>query len=259
MQITSLYRHPVKGFSAERLASVVLEPGCAIPGDRRFAIVHANSRFDPLSPRWVHRRNFVVRAHSPGIAALTTLFNPDTRILTVQIADRYSELEVDSPAVNNELTALLQPFSSEKQPGPFMLVELSAASLTDSPDESVSLLNTRSLKDLEDKTSLSLQRARFRGNLWYEGKEPWEERALVGKTLVIGNVQLEVTEEIVRCAAINVNPEKGGYDLDLLTRLGRMYGHVHFGVLARVLNRGRITQGDEVALAAGNQFSALGI
>ena len=104
-----------------------------------------------------------------------------------------------------------------------------------------------------------LEKARFRGNLWYDGEEPWEERTLVGKTIAVGNVQLQVTEEIVRCAAINVNPQKGGYDIDLLTQLGRRYGHVHFGVCAKVLHQGRISVGDTVTFNMENSFKSLGI
>ena len=252
MQVHSLFRYPVKGLSGERLQSVTFEPDCGLPGDRRFAIVHAKSQYDERSPGWLHRRNFVVRAHSPGVAALATAFDPETRKLMVTLGERCCELDVDSASVNDDLSDLLNPLTNEKQPGPFRLIEFSAGSLTDSPEETISLLNTRSLADLEDKTGLPLHIDRFRGNIWYNGEQPWEERKLAGKTIAVGNVLLQVTEQIVRCAAINVHPNNGGYDLDLLTRLGRQYGHVHFGVLARVLKRGRISIGNDVVFDCEN-------
>ncbi|MBI1905348.1 MAG: hypothetical protein HYS20_03760 [Rhodocyclales bacterium] len=41
LRIASLFRHPVKGLSAEPLDTVELAPGCGVPEGRRFAIARA--------------------------------------------------------------------------------------------------------------------------------------------------------------------------------------------------------------------------
>ena len=68
--VTSINRYPVKGLSAETLASVSLQPGCALPHDRQLAIVHRNSRYTSEDPSWVPRRNFAVLAYSPSLACI---------------------------------------------------------------------------------------------------------------------------------------------------------------------------------------------
>ena len=117
LRVNSLYRYPVKGLSAERLSTVSLAPDCGIPGDRRFAIVHAGSQCDELNPEWMHRRNFVVRAHSPGVAALATMFDPDSRVLVVQSVEQRCELQVDSASVNDDLTDYYNHSPQRSSPG----------------------------------------------------------------------------------------------------------------------------------------------
>ncbi len=266
--VTALYGYPVKGLSAVPLTSVVLEPGLGIPGDRRFAIIHANSQYNVDAPGWVPRRNFVVLAHTPALAALQSCYDSSNRTITLShrlpeqpshSAEASVVLHVDDPCVHKELNNALLAFASTKQPGPFRLVECTAGSLTDSPDASVSIMNTKSLADFAQRADIPIDQARFRGNLWYNGEQPWEERSLIGQVIRVGSVTLKVTEEIVRCAALNVNPYRGGFDQQVLTQLGRHYGHSNFGVLASVISHGRISCGDVLNTVADNGPATLGL
>ena len=49
-RIASLYRHPVKGFTPERLTSAMLEAGACFPCDRLYAVEDGPSGFDPAAP-----------------------------------------------------------------------------------------------------------------------------------------------------------------------------------------------------------------
>jgi uncharacterized protein YcbX len=48
-RITSLYRHPVKGFTPERLERAELVAGRCFPCDRLYAVEDGPSGFDPPS------------------------------------------------------------------------------------------------------------------------------------------------------------------------------------------------------------------
>jgi uncharacterized protein YcbX len=48
--IRAIYRYPVKGLSAEPLATAALTPGETLTGDRRYAIENGPSGFDPAMP-----------------------------------------------------------------------------------------------------------------------------------------------------------------------------------------------------------------
>jgi uncharacterized protein YcbX len=49
-RIASLYRHPVKGFTPERLARAELVAGQCFPCDRLYAVEDGPSGFDPAAP-----------------------------------------------------------------------------------------------------------------------------------------------------------------------------------------------------------------
>ncbi len=79
------------------------------------------------------------------------------------------------------------------------------------------------------------------------GWPAWHEFDLVGQTLAIGDVRLKVVKRIVRCAAINVDPETAARDLNIPRTLMRRFGHADCGVYAEVIAGGSIGIGDAIA------------
>ena len=70
------------------------------------------------------------------------------------------------------------------------------------------------------------------------------------KTISIGgNPVLEITERIQRCAAVNVDPQSGERDMNLLRTLDAGFGHEDCGMYARVAADAVIHEGDEVTVA----------
>jgi uncharacterized protein len=65
-----------------------------------------------------------------------------------------------------------------------------------------------------------------------------------GQTLAIGDARLLVVERIVRCVAIDVDPETAARDLNLPDALMRHLGHAECGVYAEVIAGGVVSVGD---------------
>ena len=82
---------------------------------------------------------------------------------------------------------------------------------------------------------------RFRANLYVEGWPAWHEFDLLDHTLAIGDVRLKVVKRIVRCAAVNVDPDTAARDLAIPQALQRRLGHADCGIYAEVIEGGTIS------------------
>ncbi len=58
-----------------------------------------------------------------------------------------------------------------------------------------------------------------------------------------------MVEPIERCAAVNVNPEDGQRDMNLVHDLERGFGHRNCGVLLRVIQGGNIAAKDHLQIS----------
>jgi uncharacterized protein YcbX len=90
---------------------------------------------------------------------------------------------------------------------------------------------------------------RFRGNLFVGGWPAWHEFDLVDREIAIGDVRLKVTKRIVRCAAINVDPDTGARDLTIPATLMQTFDHMDCGVYAQVIAGGDIAPGDVITIS----------
>lgn len=235
--------------SPERLDAVELSVGRGVPFDRRYAVTHGASDHDPANPRWLPRRNFLVLARSPRLAALTCACEPGTGRLAFGLPNRGTlSVGADDTDVGARLEEVFSAHVSSGQRGPFGLASLGEHGLTDSPLQGVSLMSSGSLAELERALGERVDRRRFRGNVWFDGGPAWVERDWIGKTLRAGETRLEIVEEIERCAAIDAEPGTGARDLPLLSTLREHCGHVNFGVLAKVVTGGGIAVGDAVSI-----------
>lgn len=85
------------------------------------------------------------------------------------------------------------------------LVEAGDSTFADVPEPYVPILSTASLTEIERVARWCIEIQRFRSNLVIEGAERWEERDWPGRTLQIGDTELQIEKPIARCAATNVD------------------------------------------------------
>ena len=69
----------------------------------------------------------------------------------------------------------------------------------------------------------------------------------IARTLAIGDVRLKVVKRIVRCAAVNVDPDTATRDLAIPQTLQRRLGHADCGIYAEVMEGGTIRADDTIA------------
>lgn len=248
--LDAIHYYPVKGLSAQKLDTAPLTPGDCLPHDRRFAILHRATQFDPLAPAWKPKTNFLVLVRDEKLATLQAGFDPATCMLELnRNGKRVAGGRIDTATGRLLVDQFLSAYMEDAAvPGPFKIVESPGHNFTDIPDKALSLINLASVKDLERVAQRPVDPLRFRGNLHLAGLAPWAEMGWIDRRVAIGDTVLSVFKTTIRCAAIEVNPDTGERDMALLKALKSGFDHVICGVYARVEQGGEIKRGDPVRL-----------
>jgi hypothetical protein len=246
-QITSLYRYPVKGLSAEPLSRVDLAIGQTFPSDRRYAIENGPSGFDPKAPAWLPKSYFLMLMRNERLAGLQTHFDDATHLLTIrkdgeELARGNLETAEGREAIEQFFT---RNFARELK-GPPKILVADDHSFSDVARKVVSIINLASLAAIEGLVGQPVHPLRFRANMYVTGWPAWHEFELIGRSLAIGNVRLKIVKPIQRCAAVNVDPESTARDLEIPNTLERRLGHADCGIYAEVTTSDTIGVGEEI-------------
>lgn len=246
--VVDICRYPVKGLSADSLQRVTLRPGEALPHDRRFAIAHGSTQFDPADPKWLPRTNFLMLARDERLALLRCRFYPDSDELAIERGGKQvMRVKPTEPMGRMVIGQFFASFMARSSRGTPKLVEAPGISFSDADEKLVSIINLASIRDLERVMRVPLHPLRFRANIYIDGLPAWAEREWVGGEIAIGQARLAVSEAIERCAATNVDPDSAERDLNIPLALQRGFGHVTMGVYASVVEGGSIAKGDTVS------------
>jgi len=248
-KIVSLFRYPVKGLSPEPLLRAPLTVGQTLPADRRYAIENGPSGFDPLAPRWMPKTQFLMLMRDEWLASLQSHFDDAANLLTIRqdgeiVASGDLETEAGRAAIEAFFT---ENFASELK-GPPKVLSGRDHSFSDVARKVVSIINLCSLDAIEDMVDDAVHPLRFRANLYVQGWPAWHELDLIGRTLAIGAARLKVTKRIVRCPAVNVDPDTAQRDLDIPAAIKRHLGHMDCGIYAEVIASGEIGIGDSITV-----------
>jgi len=245
--VTTLYRYPVKGLSAEPLARVALTPGETFPFDRAYAIENGPSGFDPAAPRTLAKIHFLTLMRNERLAELVTSFDDATRTLTIRRGGAVvAEGRLDTEDGRRVIEAFFDEFAAEDLRGATKVLTAPGFSFSDVASKVVSLVNLETVRAIGREIGANVHPLRFRGNLHVEGLPAWGEFGWVGKEIAIGGVTFAATKRIDRCAATNVDPETAARDLTIPASLQRAYGHADCGIYLKVIAGGTLAVGDEI-------------
>ena len=250
--IAAIYRYPVKGLSPEPLGSVALTPGRCLPQDRRFAIALPTTRFDPERPEWLSKTHFVMLMRDEKLAELTTRFDAEADVLTIERDGRTVLREsLADAAGRRRAAAFFDEFLAGIAEGGLRIVEAPGHSFADArrkpnatTDQYVSLINLASIAALEHSLGAAVAPLRFRANVYFEGAPAWSELDWLEREIAVGGARLRIASAITRCAATQVNPATAERDLDIVRALQRGFGHNLMGVYGEVVADGEIAIGD---------------
>jgi uncharacterized protein YcbX len=238
----------------------VLEEG-RIAGDRALAFRFADSGL-PVSA-WSKKYGFAVLVNAPGLAQLTTRFDPESRQLRVSKGDSVLVEAALDDSGRKRIAAAVERFVLGLPENPLaghperLPLELIGDGVTpryqDSERGEITLHSRESLTAVANALDDSnLSEIRFRSNIAIEGVAAWHEQDWVGRTLRIGAVEFNVVRPKVRCLATHANPRTGERDAPVMQTLVRAFEQEQPTFAVALVTRGRggtIRVGDEVIVS----------
>ena len=248
MEVAEICRYPLKGLNAETLERVALSPGAGLPHDRRFALAHGSTRFEPGVPQWREKTHFLCLMRDEKLAQLRAAFEPESGMMAISRGGKQVVRANATEALGRALIGqFFAGFMGAAARGTPKLVEAGDQAFTDVDEPLVSIVNLASVKDLERVVRAPVDPLRFRANVYIAGAPAWAEFDWIGREIGLGQVRLEIVERTGRCAATNVNPESAARDLNIPRSLQKGFGHDDMGVYARVVSGGEVARSDRLA------------
>ena len=259
ISISSINYCPVKSISFQSIKSCEIRKNIGIVGDRIFAFSKGldlnqaqlfEKKLEERRGKW---NKILTLKNSPSLNKYNFLFDNDkltltqnnNEILTINI-DETGEYELLSNKILELESSLQKPIYLMKNKDiPFFDTSISKKTIL---THSISLINTKSVEDFQNKTKQEFESQRFRGNIFVDGVDAWEERNWIGKIIKINDISFKVEKNIPRCVAINLKPNTDDNSLNLLQSLKKTYNHFDMGVYLTALDDGPINIGDNISL-----------
>lgn len=257
-QVAQLFVYPIKGLSPKKSYRIELRVGHGIPGDRAFALMFEQEGLatDRRQVEWMKKQNFANQNDWHGLAALDCDYDETDGTLVVKrkdvqllVANTNNEIERDK--INAFFTgylAAIYPSQAAKHPDRKPLQLVGDGQNTRYPDREavhISLVSQATIDNLSEIAGQKVDVRRFRPNIVVEGIPAWSEFEWVGKEIQIGTARIEVSARINRCLNIDVNPETGERDINLLSLLQKNFPHTQTGIVAKVISDGVVAVGDK--------------
>tara|TARA_B100001057_G_scaffold326014_1_gene326228 strand:+ start:800 stop:1585 length:786 start_codon:yes stop_codon:yes gene_type:complete len=259
VSISSINYCPVKSVSFQSLFSCKIEKNIGITGDRIFAFSKGlnldqaqlfEKKLEERRGKW---NKILTLKNSPSLNKYNFTFNNnkltltqnDNEILTIN-SDERSEYEILSNKILKLENSIKKPlFLMKNKSIPFFDTSISNKTVL---THSISLLNNKSIEDLKNKTNQEIETQRFRGNIYVDGLEAWEEKKWIGKIIKINDISFKVEKNIPRCVAINLKPNTDDDSLNLLQSLKKTYNHFDMGIYLTAIDSGKINTGDIISI-----------
>ena len=249
-KINKLFYSPVKSLSFSSVTKLEILDKIGIKFDRNFAFTRDldDNKINYILKNPLKRQiiNFLSLKHFPELNEYNFDFEKDILNLKKNnniILETNINIQSDVETLCDKILLLIPKLKRIK------LIKDSKNPFFDTmPSNTISLINLNSIYDLEKKISKNVEFERFRGNIYINGFDAWEERKLINKTLIINNIKFKVIKEIPRCSATNIKPNSSEYNLSVPISLKQFYNHINLGIYILPLNNGNIKLNDEILI-----------
>ena len=259
ISISSINYCPVKSISFQKIKSCEIRKNIGIIGDRIFAFSKGldlnqaqlfEKKLEERRGKW---NKILTLKNSPSLNKYNfifdnnklTLIENSNEILTIK-SDEIGEYQLLSNKILELENSIQKPiFLMKNKNIPFFDTSISKKTVL---THSVSLINIKSIEDFKNKTNQEFETQRFRGNIYVDGIEAWEERNWIGKIIKINNISFKVEKNIPRCVAINLKPKTDDNSLNLLQSLKKTFNHFDMGIYLTALDNGKINTGDIISI-----------
>jgi uncharacterized protein YcbX len=255
--ITSIHNCPVKSISFQNIERCTINKNVGIEGDRVFAFsqnldLDQSTEFEKNPEARKGKWNKIVTLKNTPVFNKYNFIHEDNKltltlnnkeIITVNVNETHEKDDLVKKLIELEGSLKNDIRLMRNYEHPFYDTSISNKSMF---RNSISLLNINSIKDFENKIDQIIEKSIFRGNLYFDGMEAWEERNLIGKTLKINDVLFKVEKNIPRCVAINLKPKTDDNSFNLLKTLKQTYDHYDMGVYLTPENDGEIKLSDKI-------------
>ncbi|MDQ1418801.1 MAG: uncharacterized protein QOJ52_763 [Acidimicrobiaceae bacterium] len=248
MKISGLWRYPVKSMIGERQDRLELTQG-GVEGDRRFGVLDLRS--GTIVSAKNDARLLLARAMLAGVTLTIRLPTGETLLGTGPAVDLALSDWLGRPVRLVEVRptgrgTFEMPSDFEDDESERVRWEGPYGSFVDSGP--VHVLTSASIRALaSERPDLEWDVARFRPNVLIEVEgESMVEQAWLGQRLTFGTAAIEVVRPCNRCVmTTRAQPSGVQRQLDILRHINAHHGS-NLGVLARVIQRGRVELGQAV-------------
>ena len=249
IHITHISRYPIKGLSGESLESVAVAAGAGLPLDRRYGLAHASSQVDAENPQWQSKKHFLNLARDEKLGELSAVYTAE-KVTLLRKGKKVVSGNLETPEGRMVIEGMLQSFMPAGARGHARIVDAGAGHFTDQEQPFLSLINLATVQDIERVARIPLDPRRFRGNIYFDGAQAWDEHSWVGKKLRIGGLVVKIIMPIERCNAVNIDPETGKISGNIPLSLRRGFRHCNCGVFAEVIEGGRVGLQENIEVLA---------
>jgi len=249
--ISKIFYSPVKSISFESVDSISVKKSIGFKNDRIFAFSRnidlTESKLIELNHNKRSLHKFLTLKNSPFLNKYA--FSLSDNKLTLKIDDKelISISILNKKNFDNFVKILIKLEPKIKSPI-FLLKNLKKPFFDTTPNNSISLINLNSVKDFSKKIRSEIEFKRFRGNIYVDELDPWEEFKIINKDIVINKCKFRVLGKIPRCSATNLIPNSEIPNMNLPLALRKIYGHINMGIYLEPLNNGEINVKDEIKI-----------
>ena len=257
--ITSIHNCPVKSISFQNIEKCKINKNVGIEGDRVFAFsqnlnLDQSVEFEKNPETRKGKWNKIVTLKNTPVFNKYNFLHEDNKltltlknkeIITVNVNETNERDNLEKKLIELEGSLKNDIRLMRNDEYPFYDTSISNKSMF---RNSISLLNINSIKDFGNKIDQKIEKSIFRGNLYFDGIDAWEERNWIGKTIKINDVLFKVEKNIPRCVAINLKPKTDDNSFNLLKTLKQTYDHYDMGVYLTPENDGEINLSEKILI-----------